>query len=418
MYLSRDIEKTLLVAGKSFQALVIYGARQIGKSTTVDHIFGDGFNRVSLDDVDDLDLALNDSKGFLSRYSWPLAIDEVQKAPKLLNAIKAIIDQQRLIWLKNGEERKLMYILTGSNQFELQEGISESLAGRAAVIDMASLTQMEILQVEGHAFDPDINNLLEKEKLTSLKYVDRSEIFRRIFKGGMPDIVLNTNDTKGYFKSYFATYIEKDVRKFISASHESQFRKFVSYIALRTAQQVNFEVFSRELGIDSATCKRWLSILETSGIVILLEPYMANISKRIIKSPKIYFMDTGLCAYLCGWEKPKILENCAMSGAFFETFVVSEIVKSFYNHNLDVKNTLFYYRDIDQKEIDLLYIKNNAIYPIEIKKGILPSKPTKNFNVLSKYNQKIEVGLVIDNSDKIRPINDKAYTFPVYLLGI
>ena len=191
----------------------------------------------------------------------------------------------------------------------------------------------------------------------------------------------------------------------------------MSYLALRTSQQVNYEVFSRELGIDNQTVKRWLSILVTSGIITLLEPYMANISNRIIKSPKLYFMDTGFCAYLCKWPNARMLEDCAMAGAFFETFVVSEVLKNFYNHNVDAKNYLFYYRDIDQKEIDLLYVLNNSIYPIEIKKGQQPTKPTKNFNVLSKYGMEIKPGLIIDTCDAIRPINDKTYSFPVFLLG-
>ena len=153
-----------------------------------------------------------------------------------------------------------------------------------------------------------------------------------------------------------------------------------------------------------------------SGIVYLLQPYMANVSKRVIKSPKIYFMDTGLCAYLCKWKNAEMLSDCAMSGAFFETFVVSEIVKNLQAHNIEANSYLYYYRDIDQKEVDLLYVTASALYPIEIKKSTSPAKPTKNFNVLSKFNMEIKTGLVIDTCDKIRPINDKAYSIPVYLL--
>lgn len=417
MYYKRDIEKSLIKTSKSFQAITIYGSRQVGKSTTVKEIFSD-FNYVTLDDSDDLDFALEKPKEFLEKYKWPLIIDEVQKATNLLNYIKIIIDNQRLEWIKNDEERKLMYVLTGSNQFELQNGISESLAGRTAVLDMASMNQIEVLKQEGNLFTPDINELIKKESENKLKYASQEEIFERIFRGGMPDIVSGVSERDIYFKSYINTYIEKDVKKLIATTSEMQFRRFMSYLALRTAQEVNYEVFSRELGIDSQTLKRWLSILISSGIVILLEPYMANLSNRIIKAPKLYFMDTGLCAYLCKWPNAEMLMNCAMGGAFFETFVVSEIFKSFYNHLVDPKFYLYYYRDIDQKEIDLLYVEGDSIYPIEIKKGILPNKPTKNFNVLKKYNMNIKPGLVIDCTDKIRPINDNAYTFPVYLLGI
>lgn len=183
---------------------------------------------------------------------------------------------------------------------------------------------------------------------------------------------------------------------------------FVSYLALRTAQQVNYQVFSRELGINVETIKRWISILITSGIIVLLEPFMANVSNRIIKAPKLYFMDTGLCAYLCKWPNARMLEEGAMGGAFFETFVVSETIKSYFNAGIDVASHLYYYRDIDQREIDLLYVDEDAIYPIEVKKGEAPNKPTKNFNVLSKYHMEIKPGLVVDCCDKIRSINEKA----------
>ena len=417
MYYKRDIEKSLNRASKSFQAITIYGSRQVGKTTTVTNVFKD-FNFVTLDDGEELDLALSNPKKFLEMHKWPLIIDEVQKASNLFSYIKIIIDEQRIEWMKNNQNRQLMYVLTGSNQFELQNGISESLAGRTAVLDMGSMTQLEALKIEGNLFKPDIKDLLEKENKFNIPYTDQSEIFERIFRGGMPDIVTGESERDMYFRSYIDTYIEKDVRKIISASSEMQFRRFLSYLALRTSQSVSYEVFARELGIDSQTIKRWLSILETSGIIILLEPYMANLSNRIIKAPKLYFMDTGLCAYLCKWPNAEMLRDCAMGGAFFETFVVSEIFKGFYNHAENPKFYLYYYRDIDQKEVDLLYIEGNSIYPIEVKKGIFPNKPTKNFNVLKKYNMEIKPGLVIDCTDKIRPINDNAYTFPIYLLGI
>ena len=404
MYIKRDIEKSIIKAEKSFQAIVIYGPRQVGKSTTVEMIFGDRFKSVTLDDTKERELALNNPKGFLEIHPWPIIIDEVQKAPNLLSEIKIIIDEQRKTWLKENKERELMYVLTGSNQFELQQGISESLAGRAAVFNMSSMNQIEAQGLSGSLFKPSIKELLEKENSSNVKYKNKKEIFEVIFRGGLPDIVTNNSEREMYFKSYFDTYIEKDVLKLIAASSELQFRRFISYLALRTAKQVNYEVFGRELGLDSQTVKRWLSILVTSGIIVLLEPYMSNISNRIIKAPKLYFMDTGLCAYLCKWPSAEMLEECAMNGAFFETFVVSEIIKSFYNFNIDIKNNLF-------------YVENNSIFPIEIKKGENPSKPNKNFNVLLKYGLEIKQGLVIDTCDKIRPINNNVYTYPVYLLG-
>ena len=232
----------------------------------------------------------------------------------------------------------------------------------------------------------------------------------------MPDICVGNSSREIYFRSYISTYIEKDVRKLISASSELQFRNFISIVSLRTSQELHYDEIASCAGIDTRTCKNWISILETSGIIYLLQPYMSNISNRIIKAPKLYFMDTGLCAYLCKWSDAAMLADCAMSGAFFETYVVSELVKNAYSFNKDPKEFLFYYRDKDQKEIDLLYVFQNKLYPIEIKAGVAPAKPAKNFSVLSKYHMEIQPGLIIDNCDKIRPLNENAYSIPVSII--
>ena len=193
---------------------------------------------------------------------------------------------------------------------------------------------------------------------------------------------------------------------------------FISLVALRTSAELHYDTLASGVGIDVRTCKRWISILETAGVIYLLQPYMPNISNRIIKAPKMYFMGTGLCAYLCKWPNAEMLENCAMSGAFFETYVVSELVKNFYAYNIDPKEYLFYYRDKDRKEIDLLYVRSGTIYPIEIKKGVSPGKKSlKNFSVLEKYKMPICRGLVIDSCKEISPIDQEAYYYPVYRLG-
>lgn len=415
MYIKRTAEEMIRTVSKSFPCIVVYGPRQVGKSTTIDMMFGDKYRKVTLDDSDDRVLAQSNPKLFLENYGWPLIIDEIQKAPGLLDEIKKIIDEQRLRWMKNDEERELMYILTGSNRFELQEGISDSLAGRCGVIDMASLSQSEKTGCENPFFEPEIESLCARER-QGREYKTRKEVFEDIFTGGMPDICTGVSERAAYFKSYINTYIERDVMKLISASGELQFRNFISIVALRTAQELHYDEIAGKVGIDVRTCKRWISILQTSGIIYLLQPYMANISNRVIKAPKLYFTDTGLCAYLCKWPNAEMLEACAMSGAFFETYVVSEIIKNFYAYNRNPSDTLFYYRDIDRKEIDLLYVDSGSIYPIEIKKSTSPTNPTKNFSALEKYKLDIRPGLVIDTCDRIRAINEKAYTFPVYLL--
>lgn len=415
MYIKRTVEEAIKACGLSFPCIVVYGPRQVGKSTTINELFGKKYRKVTLDDDEDRLSAEQNPKLFLENYGFPLIIDEIQKAPKLLNEIKKIIDEKRQEWLSENKPRELLFILTGSNRFELQESIADSLAGRCGVIDMASFTMAEKYGYESKVFSPELSALYEVER-SGRTYRTRKEIFKDIYIGGMPDICMGISQRDIYFKSYISTYIEKDILKLISVSSEMQFRNFLSVLALRTAQELHYNEIANCVGIDVRTCKKWISILQMSGLIYLLQPYRANISKRIIKAPKIYFMDTGLCSYLCKWQNAEMLENCAMSGAFLETFVVSEIVKNLNAHNIEAKDYLFYYRDIDQKEIDLLYVTSNALYPIEIKKGISPTKPTKNFNVLSKFKMEIKVGLVIDTCDKIRPINEKAYSIPVYLL--
>lgn len=398
---------------QTFPAIAVYGPRQCGKSTMLNMLFADSVECVTLDDIDELNLALNNPKLFLDSHSTPVIIDEIQKAPILLEEIKRRIDQKKLEWLKNDKPYQLMYILSGSNQFELNQGITESLAGRIGILEMNSFSLSEKLSLPCTLFDPDISKLKKKEGIPVLT---RAEIFGHIFQGGMPEIVAQRVDRDAYFKSYLETYIERDVSKLISVGNKTTFLNFISYIALRTAQEINYKEISSSVGIDVKTVKRWLSVLEASHLIVFLEPFRKNESNRIIKSPKLYFMDTGLASYLCGWPSAQMLEKCAMSNAFYETFVVSEIIKTFLNHNVDYRHTLFFYRDIDQKEIDIIYEKNHEIYPIEIKKGIRPTKPNKNFHILDKFNLPIKTGLIIDSTDKIRPINENVYTIPIGLI--
>ncbi|MBQ9001377.1 MAG: ATP-binding protein [Eggerthellaceae bacterium] len=416
MYYPRIIEPSIAEAAKSFPCVALYGPRQVGKSTVLRHLFPD-VPYVTLDDAADRALAQENPRLFLETYGWPLAIDEVHKAPELFEQMKIAIDQQRLDWLESGNPRSLMYLVSGSNQFELREHVSETLAGRIAELDLSSFSQREAEHRSGSLFDPSIEKLLAKARSAGFTPKTRREIFESIFRGGMPDVVTGVSERDVYFKSYVSTYIEKDVLRLIAADRESTFVSFMEYAALRTAQQVNYDDIARNIGIDNATCKRWFSILESSGVIVRLQPYLTSASTRIVKTPKMYFMDTGLCAYLCKWPDAGMLERCAMAGAFYETYVVSEMIKSFQNANVDPKRHLYYYRDKDSKEVDILYVKDGAIFPIEVKKGISPVKPTKNFSVLAKYKMPVMPGLVIDSADKIRPINENAYTCPVGLVG-
>lgn len=415
MYLKRDIEEKIIEASRNFASITIYGPRQVGKSTLIKNIFPD-IKYITLDDIEIKDYALRDPKGFLKYYGKPLLIDEIQKAPKLLEYIKKEIDEMKIENLKKNEKIKLIYILSGSNQFELQDAITESLAGRTCIFNLASLSYNELKERKHHEpFNPEISVLKDKEK-NIINFRTRKDIFEDIMIGGMPEYVINKLNRDMFFKSYITTYIEKDVRKVISSAKETTFMNFMKYVALRTACQLDYTEISRSVGIDTRTIKEWISVLETSGIIKLIYPYAKNLSDRVIKTPKLYFMDTGLATYLCGMPTADILEKSTFAGAFYETYVISEIIKSFYNNYKDT-SVIYYYRDKDQHEVDLIIEAFDSIYPIEIKKGINPVSHSKKFTVLKKYDKKVNVGLVLYSGDQILPINDEVYYCPIDLIG-
>ena len=413
MYIKRVMEKTIKKMVNEFPVIVISGARQVGKSTMLKMIKEDNMNYVTLDDLDARNLALSDPKYFLEQYSYPLLIDEIQYAPNLLPYIKMIVDDEKFKALKNNTEVKSLFWLTGSQQFKVMKDVSESLAGRVGVLNLYSLSNSEIKGYEGLLFTPKIDELKKKENIV---HCDSKEIFERIYNGGMPSIATGAIERSNYFSSYINTYIERDVKQLLNVGKTIEFYNFMQYIAVRTAQELNYSTIAKEIGVDSKTIKNWISILESSGIIYLLQPFSSNLSNRIIKAPKLYFMDTGLCSYLAKYPNPETLEIGALSGAIFETFVVSEIIKNITSHGLDPKMNLYYYRDKDQKEVDLLYIEGDTIYPIEIKKGISPNNPDKNFAVLNKYSNDIGTGIVICMTQKLQPINRNCWLCPVSLL--
>ena len=413
MYIKRVMEKTIKKMVNEFPVIVISGARQVGKSTMLQMIKEDNMNYVTLDDLDARNLALSDPKYFLEQYSHPLLIDEIQYAPNLLPYIKMIVDDEKFKALKNNTEVKSLFWLTGSQQFKVMKDVSESLAGRVGVLNLYSLSNSEIKGYERLLFTPKLDELKKNENIV---HCDSKEIFERIFNGGMPSIATGAIERSNYFSSYINTYIERDVKQLLNVGKTIEFYNFMQYIAVRTAQELNYSTIAKEIGVDSKTIKNWISILESSGIIYLLQPFSSNLSNRIIKAPKLYFMDTGLCSYLAKYPNPETLEIGALSGAIFETFVVSEIIKNITSHGLDPKMNLYYYRDKDQKEVDLLYIEGDTIYPIEIKKGVSPNNPDKNFAVLSKYSNDIATGIVICMTQKLQPINRNCWLCPVSLL--
>jgi len=404
------IEKTVRETANDFPVIVITGARQVGKSTMMQILKDQNMNYVTLDDLEARSLALKDPKYFLEQYPYPLFIDEIQYAPNLLPYIKMIVDKERFENLMQNKKTRSLFWLTGSQQFQVMKNVSESLAGRIGILNLYSLSLSEISGNPSPLFSPKINDL--KARTIKSQY-NTKDIFLRIFNGGMPELIAKNVDRNSFFSSYINTYIERDVKQVLNLGKTIEFYNFMQYIAVRTAQELNYSTIAKEVGVDSKTIKNWISILESSGIIYLLQPYSLNLSNRIIKSPKLYFMDTGLCSYLAKYPNPETLEVGALSGAIFETYVVSEIIKNFTSHGLDPKMYLYYYRDKDQKEVDLIYTEGEQLYPIEIKKGVSPSSPDKNFDVLKKYTDNVEPGIVICMSETLQPINRNCWLCPI-----
>ncbi len=289
--------------------------------------------------------------------------------------------------------------------------ISESLAGRVGILDLYGLSEREIEKKKDELFIPDIENIKKREKT---EYKSILDLYKKIFKGSYPELYTNEKEIEQYYSDYFRTYIEKDIRKIINIKDENKFIKFVSSLAARTGQEFIATSVASEIGIDNKTASAWLSILKNTGIVYLLQPYMNNSVGRAIKREKIYFTDTGLACYLAGYVDYVTLEKSAYSGAIFETYIVNEIIKSFVNHGKDARKHLYYYRDNNQKEIDLLINYNNIIYPIEIKKSANPGKDAiKNFDVVNSFETQKGNGIVLCMTKDIVAYDDNNYMVPI-----
>ena len=408
MYIDRHMEEQIISASKHYPVVMVCGQRQVGKSTMLNHIREDKRRYVTLDDGNARRLALNDPALFFETYGAPLLIDEIQRVPSLLLEMKRIVDEKDLA----GEDNSGMFWLTGSQKFKMMKDVSESLAGRIAVFDLAGLSAAEIEHRPAAVFDPSLDSL--RERLTIAKKKDIHKIYEDIFRGGMPKLITTDIDRDRYYMDYVNTYIERDIKDLAQVGKLNEFYNFLVYMAARTAQELKYDEIASNIGVSAPTAKAWVTILERSGLIYILHPYSSNISKRLVKTPKVYFMDTGLAAYLCRWPDAATLENGPMDGAFLETYVVTEIIKSYYNAGKPVD--LFYYRDIDGKEIDLLVVQGTRIYPIEIKKSKQPAHADKNFSVLGKLQQTVEPGLIICMSDELIPYNRESWYCPISVI--
>lgn len=416
-YIKRAIEKTVKEINKQFPVIMITGPRQVGKTTFLQ--LGketSKVNYVSLDSLKNRILAQDDPEMFLSMYKTPLIIDEFQYAPDLLSYIKIKVDEERIKNLKENKESPVgMYYLTGSQVFHTMKNVSESLAGRVGIIDLYGLSTRELNNLNEEIFLPDIENLKNKKKCNRFTV---ASLYERILRGSYPEIYRqNITEVEKFFEIYIRTYIERDIRELINVKDENKFIKFVMNIAARTGQELNITDIANSIEINNNTADSWLSILKNTGLIFLLQPYSNNNINRIIKKPKVYFMDTGLACYLTGYLDSSTLERSAYSGAIFETYVMTEIIKSFANNGIDARKHLAYYRDSNGKEIDLLIIYNNTVYPIEIKKSMNPKNSAiKNFNVVEKFGMNIGNGGVICLSKELFPIDKTNYLIPIELI--
>lgn len=395
MYIERNAEKRVLELNKYYKVILVTGPRQIGKTTMLKKIKEKERSYVSLDELEIRRLAKDDPKLFLQKYPAPLIIDEIQYAPELLPYIKAIVDES---------DKKGMYWLTGSQQFQLMKNVSESLAGRVGIVNMFSLSVAEKKKMLGKTFDP--------ENPKSYFDLNINELFENIFNGGMPDYCINKIPREDFFNNYITTYLERDVRDLTQVGDLNNFYKFLVSVASRTGEVLNYNNIAEDVGISPNTVKSWISILEASGIIYLLQQYSNVELKRAIKNPKIYFLDTGLCAYLCKWSNKEVLENSSVSGHYVETYVISELVKNYKCNSTNIG--IYYYRDKDDKEIDLILYKDETLYPYEIKKSSKPNKEMlKNFYVLNSTNKKIGKGGIICLYPDIMPVNENNDSLPI-----
>lgn len=411
-YIKRLLEDDIIENSKAFPVILVCGPRQVGKTTILEKLSNNKINYVSLDDPLERKNAFEDPALFLENHKTPLIIDEIQYATGLLPYIKMRVDQIRLGAFQNDIPSTGLYYLTGSQMFTMMQNVSESLAGRVGIIDMYGLSYSELMEKNQTYFLPTMERCKKRE---TYPRPETLEVFEKIIRGSFPALYQNENiSTEKFYNGYLRTYLERDIRNLINIKEETKFLTFMSAAAARTGQELNYDSLARDAEIDNKTAKSWLSYLRTSGLIFLLQPYSNNPTTRAIKSPKMYFTDTGLACYLAGYSDAKTLEKSAINGNIFETYVVMEIVKSFVNDNKDPRLYLNFYRDSNQVEIDLIITMNNIIYPIEIKKTKNPDKSMiKNFNILNKGEKEIGEGGIICMVDKMIPLDSKNSAIPI-----
>ncbi len=405
-YIKRNLENVVNQVTKEYPVVLVTGPRQVGKTTMLQKLM-EGTKRgyVTLDDLNERVLAKSDPELFLQLHKPPVLIDEVQYAPELFAYIKVNVD-------KNHEPGA--FWLTGSQVFKLMRGVQESLAGRVAVLSLTSLSQAEIAGADMDPFTVEMEALAERK--AGRTEIDTRGIFERIYKGSMPALVSGVNSNNQiFYSSYLSTYIERDVKELSDAIDSLKFLRFITAAAARCGQMLNVAEIARDADINQKQAKDWLGILETLGIIFYLHPYANNLLKRLVKTPKLYFYDTGLVCYLTKWSSAETLESGAMNGAILENYVVAEIRKTYLNCGKEPY--MYYYRDKDAKEIDIVLEHDGILNPIEIKKTSNPgTELTKVFGLLDKSSTPRSKGAVVCMKPALGALDRDNYIIPVWMI--
>lgn len=405
-YIKRDLEDKIKALIEDYSCILITGPRQVGKTTVLKELMTEDREYVTLDDLEERKLAKNDPAMFLQLHSTPIFIDEVQYAPELFSYIKIEIDK--------GAPASSFW-LTGSQAFKFMELAQESLAGRVAILHMPALSQHELYgNGSNEPFLLELPKLKERKSKGTMATV--SEVFERIWNGSLPGHRSGKfKDRDVFYSSYVQTYIDRDVSELINGVDKLVFRDFIRAAACRVGQVLNMHDIAQDVGVSDETAKRWLQVLEKSDVIFYLRPYSNNLLKRTVKTPKLYFFDTGLVAYLTRYSSAEILEAGAMNGAILENYVVSEIRKTYQNCAKDC--LLWYYRDKDSKEIDMVIEQDGVLHPIEIKKSVNPeNKMISSFFVLDKGSVPRGKGAIVCMRPELSAVNSENYIVPIWMI--